>query len=419
MHTQYVTPEAALSSEDELRADGQYPHVNFLRWYAPVALVAVTFNLRAGLLTVGPVLPAIVRGLDLSPTESGLLTALPILVLGLASAAAVPVGRVLGWSGGLVFAMTLTAAGIWLRSDGNDVALFAGAALLGIGIGLANVFVPTLVKERFSGRIGLAMGLYSMLLTTGALIAVRLTPPLYAHFADWRPTLAAFAVPAFAAAAIASPLAFNGTRPHPRARGTSLWGNPVAWAVTAFMGLQSAFFYAFAQWAGALLSDRGIALPDIAADLGVFYFTQFIGALALPIALTKSGRQDLVAAAIVACAGASAVGILYGPPATIFACSALLGLAIGGVFAAALTFQVIRARTAQSAARLSSMAQCAGYIIASAGPLVLGLVSRWPDARLASTLWLTALAVFTTVAAVLAGRPRFVEDAPAALRASA
>jgi CP family cyanate transporter-like MFS transporter len=393
--------------------------VKFLRWYAPVALVAVTFNLRAGLLTVGPVLPAIVRGLALSPAESGVLTALPILVLGLASAAAVPVGRVLGWSGGLVFAMALTAAGIRLRSAGSDVTLFAGAALLGIGIGLGNVFVPTLVKERFSGRIGLAMGLYSMLLTTGALVAVKLTPPLFAHFGDWRPTLAAFALPAFVAAAVATPLAFEVQRPPARARGMSLWGNPVAWAVTAFMGLQSAFFYAFAQWAGALLADRGIGLVDIAADLGAFYFTQFMGALALPIALTKSGRQDLVAAAIVACAGAAAVGILYGPPAAIFACSAVLGLAIGGVFAAALTFQVIRARTASSAARLSSMAQCAGYIIASAGPLVLGLVSRWPNARFASMLWLVALALFTAVAAILAGRPRFVDDAALALPARA
>jgi CP family cyanate transporter-like MFS transporter len=272
--------------------------------------------------------------------------------------------------------------------------------------------VPTLVKARFSGRIGSAMGLYTMILTCGALAAINLSPKLLIDLGNWRPALAFWSLPAFVAAALAVPMAFDVMRPHPRVAGAGLWRNGTAWAVTAFMGLQSALFYAFAQWAGALLTGRGIALPAIAADLQVFYLTQFAGALTLPIVLTKSRRQDLVAAAIVGVTAVSIAGILYGPPPAIFVLCGIMGLGIGGEFAAALTFQVIRARTAENAARLSSMAQCAGYIIASGGPLVLGLVSRWPNARFASLLWLMLLAAMTITAAVLAGRPRFVDDVP-------
>jgi CP family cyanate transporter-like MFS transporter len=175
------------------------------------------------------------------------------------------------------------------------------------------------------------------------------------------------------------------------------------------MGLQSALFYSLALWLGALLAARGVSLGHVALDLTSFYFTQFLAALVAPVLLTRAPRQDVVAVVLVAGVGALIVAVLYGPAATIFASCAVLGFVIGAVFAVALTFQVIRARTAENAARLSSMAQCVGYLIASLGPLVLGLVNRMPDARLASTAWLLVLVVVTMIAGAVAGRPLFVD----------
>ena len=383
--------------------------MRFLRWYVPVVIVAVSLNLRPALLTLGPVLPQVQRALSLSPLGSGLLTALPILALGLASALAVPVARRLGFSGGLVFALALIGAGTLLRSAGGEGALYAGALVLGMGIGLGNVYVPTLVKARLAGRIGLAMGVYTMMLTTSALVSVSLTPALLAHFGDWKPTLAVWAVPAFLAMIVATPLLVDNIRPTRRVAGMGLWRNGLAWAVSAFMGLQSALFYALALWLGALIAARGVSLPQVAADLTAFYFMQFVTALGAPILLTKTRRQDIVAVVLVACVGAAIVAVLYGPIGAIFATCGILGLALGAVFAVALTFQVIRARTPENAARLSSMAQCVGYIIASLGPMVLGLVSHLDDALFASTCWLVALAVATMAAGSVAGRQSFVD----------
>jgi CP family cyanate transporter-like MFS transporter len=86
---------------------------------------------------------------------------------------------------------------------------------------------------------------------------------------------------------------------------------------------------------------------------------------------------------------------------------------MGGVFSVALTFQVIRARNTDNAARLSSMAQFIGYCIAAVGPLVLGFVSKWPDSRLASTVWLCLLVIITMGAGSIAGQPRVVDDGQA------
>lgn len=380
-----------------------------LRWYLPLVVVAATLNLRPALLTLGLVLPAVQRSLALSPFGAGALTALPILALGLASAVAVPVGRRLGWSGGLVFALALVGAGTLLRSTGSDVTLYAGALLLGIGIGLGNVFVPTLVKARLSSRIGLAMGMYTMMLTVGALISTSLTPVVFARFGDWRPTLAVWAFPAFAAALLAVPLLVDNVRPQDHVPGMGLWGKGLAWAVSAYMGLQSAIFYGVALWMGALIAARGQTLHDVAIDLTFFYFTQFLAALVAPVLLTKTRRQDVLAAAVAGTIGALIVAVLYGPATLIFWFCGLLGFAMGAMFGIALTFQVIRARSTDNAARLASMAQCVGYLIASLGPMVLGLVNRTADARLASTLWLLTLVLITMVSGALAGRPRFVD----------
>jgi CP family cyanate transporter-like MFS transporter len=178
------------------------------------------------------------------------------------------------------------------------------------------------------------------------------------------------------------------------------------------MGMQSASFYSVALWLGTLMTARGITLPAVAADLSIYYFMQVVTALLTPVLLTKTRRQDAMAAAIAAVNGALIVAVLYAPAGTSFALCALLGLSSGALFEVALTFQVIRARTADSAARLSSMALCVGYVIASLGPLVLGLVNHTANARLASALWLLVIAAITMIAGIFAGRPRFV-DAPA------
>jgi MFS transporter, CP family, cyanate transporter len=381
-----------------------------LRWYLPVVIVAATLNLRPALLTLGPVLPAVQRSLHLSPAGAGLLTALPIFALGFASAIAVPIGRRLGWSGALIFALLLVGIGTALRSAGTDLTLFAGALTLGIGIGLGNVYVPTLVKARLSAHIGLAMGVYTMMLTLGALISVSAMPALVAYFNDWRPTLAIWAVPAFVAALIALPLLIDNLYPQPHVAGKHFWRNGLAWAISIYMGLQSGFFYAIALWLGALIAARGLPLHDVAADLSVFYFTQFLAALVTPIALLKTRRQDIMAVLIVAANGALIVAILYGPLSLAFTFCAALGFMVGAMFGVALTFTVIRARTTDSAARLSSMALCVGYIIASLGPLVLGLVNHGANARLGSTIWLCFIVLLTMIASAIAGRQRFVDQ---------
>lgn len=376
------------------------------------ATVAFAFNLRPAIVTVGPLLLDVQRSLALSPFAVGALTSLPVFALGAASAIADKLGRRTGWGNGILLAAFLIFAGIALRSSGPVAAAFAGALLLGLGMGLGAVFVPALLKARAPGRLGAAMGVYTLTLVASAMISVAATPSIYRLFgADWRPALGVWSVPA-AIAVFAwiplrridiPPISSGGAR-------RSLWKNPLAWAVAANMAMQSTLFYSLVSWLATLLIARGVAVEAAAVDLSIFFLVQLISALAAPILLARTRRQGLLAASIAAVPGFGIVGALYGPIAWVPVWCALLGLALGAVFAFALSFLVLRAREPQAAAGLSGMAQTVGYLAASTGPLVLGIVRAAPDPRLASTLWMCALVVAAMVSASIAGRNAFVDE---------
>ena len=75
-----------------------------------------------------------------------------------------------------------------------------------------------------------------------------------------------------------------------------------------------------------------------------------------------------------------------------------------------LTLLALRARTSEGVAALSAFTQCAGYLIATAGPVLIGALHDLTDS------WTVPLAVTATTAAVMGllglrvARPRFLED---------
>jgi CP family cyanate transporter-like MFS transporter len=339
------------------------------------------------------------------------LTSLPVFALGAASAAADKIGRRTGWGNGILLAALLIFVGIVLRSSGSVAAAFAGALLLGLGMGLGAVFVPALLKARAPARLGAAMGAYTLTLVASAMISVAATPAIDRFFgADWKPALGIWAVPACLAVLAWIPLRRIDIPPISKRIGRmSLWKNPLAWAVAANMAMQSTLFYSLVTWLATLLIARGVPVAAAAVDLSIFFLVQLLSALVAPVLLARTRRQGLLASSIASVPGIAIVGALYGPLAWIPVWCALLGLALGAVFAFALSFLVLRAREPQAAAGLSGMAQTVGYLAASTGPLVLGIVRAAPDPRLASTLWMCALVVAAMVSASLAGRPAFVD----------
>ncbi len=126
-------------------------------------------------------------------------------------------------------------------------------------------------------------------------------------------------------------------------------------------------------------------------------------------ALATRGRDQRAANAggIIVCV-VGLLGCLLAPLWAVWGFAVLLGLSQGWLLAVALTVIVLRAPDARSTASLSGMAQSVGYLLASAGPLLAGLLHDWTGSWAslgALTLALGAAAVWTGIGA---GRDRLV-----------
>jgi CP family cyanate transporter-like MFS transporter len=212
-----------------------------------------------------------------------------------------------------------------------------------------------------------------------------------------------------------------------RAGSWSLLRQPLARQVTAYLGLQSVEFYSMAAWLPTLLHDSaGMSLARGGALLGVSNVLGAVAALAVPVQAGRMRTQRPLTTAVTLAYAVGLGGLLVAPGSAtvLWVCS--FGVAQGGGFALALTLIVLRSPSPLAAARLGGVAQCLGYLVASAGPLLLGALREATAAWVAPVALLLALlvpmawtgwgagrdAVLATDDAPLTGPPRASAGAP-------
>jgi CP family cyanate transporter-like MFS transporter len=375
---------------------------------AAVLLVAV--NLRTPLTAVPPILDAVRSDLGLSLSATGLLTALPLLCFGACGLLAPPLAR--RWSGDtvLLWCLALMAAGDLVRLAPQVGALFAGTLALGVAIAIANILVPAVIKRNHE-RPGPMIGLYAMMLNVGAALGAGLTVPLRATFGgSWRAALAFWAVPVVPAAVVWWRVARSARRqaieaPAPRMVSISLWRTPLAWRLTGLMGIQSTIFYSCLAWIPDILRDNGVSSRDAGLLLSIVMLVGLPTSLGMSILAGRTDDQRRLIASAGALWVAALLGLLL---ATTFAPAlwmALMGAAQGCCISLALALVVLRSADDAVAASLSGMSQSAGYLLASGGPVAVGLLHDLSGGWAVPIAGLLACVVALLICGIPAGRP--------------
>ena len=340
------------------------------------ALLLVSLNLRLVVAAVPPVLGEIRHATGLSSAGGGLLTALPVFCFGLAALAAPRLIRRFSMGPLLGLTMAAVICGCALRLAPSLFTLFAGTAVLGIGIAVGNVLLPGLIKRDFPVQRVLMTALYSVALAGGGAIAAGLTVPLeHATGIGWRLAITLWSVLAVLALILWIPHV-RGERAREAAtiqepvRG--LWRDPLAWWVSGFMGLQSFGFYALFSWLPTILRSHDMSATHAGWMLSYTSVFGMIGALTAPSLERRLRHPGVVLLICVALAGTGYVGLIAAPVSGSYLWCALIGLGQGAPLALALGYIVGRAPDSHHAAQLSMMAQSVGYLIASAGPFAMG-----------------------------------------------
>lgn len=342
------------------------------------AVLAVAFLLRAPITSVPPTLATLRADLHLSPALAGATTSLPLICFGVFAFAAPTVVARLGLERSMLLLLVPLAAGTVVRSLGGSAGaapFFLGTILIGCGIALGNVLVPSFIRSRFPAQMALLMGAYTAMLQISGAAGSTATAPLEHGLGwGWPAALGVWAVPAVLVLAWwvvvvrRTPGHDPGSMTPPTGLGT-IARRPLTWAITAFMGLQSLIFYTLVTWLPDQLMEHGLSASSAGAVLGLFSLLGIAGAFVAPrfatsrFALAWIGAVFGVQIVAVLCLGLGAV------PAVIAA--VVCGLAQGASFSSALTFVADQPHHADVPA-VSAIAQGTGYVVAAVGPILIG-----------------------------------------------
>ena len=144
-------------------------------------ILLIAANLRAPITGVAPVLAMIQASLGLGTAQAGLVTTLPLLAFALLSPVAPVLARRIGLERALFTALVLIGGGVALRSAGPLGCLYGGTAVIGAGIALGNVLLPSLLKRDFPARIATVTSAYALTMGVAAAVASATVFPLATH----------------------------------------------------------------------------------------------------------------------------------------------------------------------------------------------------------------------------------------------
>jgi CP family cyanate transporter-like MFS transporter len=343
-------------------------------------ILAVAFNMRGSITGLPPLFPELSKVAGMPVATEAALAAVPVLGFGAFSGAAPTLARKIGEERALGLALVLLIVGFGLRSAAPGALLFPGTIIASCAIAFLNVLLPSLIKRRRPERAGLLIGMYLMALTGGAVIGAVIAVPVFnaagGSAGAVRLTLGMWALPAAVAALVWAPqLRFRTSAAPAGRRGViAMSRHALAWQVTVFMGLQSLSYYATISWFPTMFTDHGIGAAAAGNLLALMNLGNAVTGLVMPVLAQRARDQRLLVTAAVLLIMIGITGSAFAPNAVVAVFVCLLGLGQGASLGLAVFMFTARTADGHSAAALSGFAQGVGYLIASAGPLLLGFL---------------------------------------------
>ncbi|MEU7746184.1 MFS transporter [Nonomuraea sp. NPDC049158] len=384
-----------------------------LVWLLVLGIVLAALNLRTAVTSVGPLLDQLAGALGMSSVGTGLLTTLPVLAFATVGAITPTLARRVGEHRLLLLALVTLGVGLLVRSLVGSAPVFllsSAVALSGGAVG--NVLIPTLIKRHFPGRTGIMTTVYTVALAVGTMLAAAATVPIERASGDWHIALGVWA--ALAAVAVIPWLALLRSEPERRigqedAGIRRLVRSKLAWMVAIYFGTQSMIAYIMFGWLATILTDGGYTTGQAGLLLGVFTALSIPVSILVPVLASRFRDQRPVVVGLVACYAIGFAGLWLAPISTAAVWVTFVAIGMGS-FPLALMMLALRTRTPETTAALSAFGQSAGYLIAGAGPLLVGVLHQMTGGWTLPYALMFAVLVVQLLTGLYAGRDRYLED---------
>jgi CP family cyanate transporter-like MFS transporter len=317
----------------------------------------------------------------------GALTTIPVVAMGAFALAVPSISARIGRTQTVWLAMALLVVAMSSRLAGEVPGVLPVSVLLaGVGIALAAGLVPGIVREQTPDAVGLATGLWTGSMFAGATAGAALTVPIANLTGSWTMALAVWAIPAALAWAVwtvvekpyrlsrsaGAPVAVAGLRTLP-------WRNRTAWALTAYLALNSIVFYSAVAWLAPSYAERGWSEEASGLLFGLFSAAQIAAAFLLPPMAERSAYRRVIFGLTVVGATIALVLIGLAPGFLPLLVLIVFGATHSGGFTIGLAMLSEYPRDGAGAARLTAMAFAVTYLFAAVGPVASGAILQWSN----------------------------------------
>ena len=367
------------------------------------ALFVVALALRPQISAIGPLVPGLIEEFGPSHAFLGLLTAIPVLCMGIFALVGPSVAGWFGNRSGIAVSVAILVASGVVRAlaPGAELVLLA---TVGVGIGTAVIgpILPMFVRDRMPGQMVGGTSSYASGTILGAALGAALAVPLATAFGGWRGALLAIAI--LSLLSIAVWLVVVRPRRHPapdggagsdsaaasRRRRLELprlpLRRPVAWAIGLLFALQSALFYGQTAWLASVYIERGWTAQNAALLAAAVNVASLVAIVAVPWGARRglSRRVMLTAAAASSTIGLTGVAAAPGPA---FLWAALLGAGLGMTFTLLLTLPTDISEHPRDVGGAAALMFLVGYLLASIAPSALG-AARDATGDFGASIWL-------------------------------
>jgi CP family cyanate transporter-like MFS transporter len=347
------------------------------------AMVVIAMALRPGIASIGPVLPLISREFSLSHATASLLTTIPTLLMGLLALPAPWLARRFGRNGVLVGSLVLLFVSMVARSFVSDVAmLLLTTAGVGAGIAISGTLFAGMIKARFPTKVAMMMSIYATALAGSTTISAATTGTIAAFArangsSGWRIGTGIWSPVALIAICAALAILIwerrelaNTTAKAVRAARLPLMSR-TAWLVALFFACDNFLFFALLAWTSPMYREHGLSAAS--ADLVLATYTVAF-TVAIPVfgLLSRAHDRRGWLAICAALAGAGTLGIALAPLLMPHVWIAIAAFGLGGGFTLGMTLPLDNAHSADEGNTWNAFVMTVGYLLAAAGPLLVG-----------------------------------------------
>lgn len=351
-------------------------------FFVLLSILLLSLNLRPSIAAIGPLIQSISDATHVNSVGIGLLTTIPVLMMGLGAIYAARIRQQLGERGGVAIGGGVIALACLIRVGADSpYGLFASAVLVGLGIAVIQSLLPGFIKRNFGASTSKVIALYSTGIVVGAAIGSGTAAALESRL-GWLGTLAIWSLPAVVATAIWW-LASGSSQHEARSAGSAttnsaaparvaFWRIPRCWSLLLFFGIGTGAFMLAMAWLSPFYI--GLGLTKGVAGWLLSVLTVFEAATALVLSLTINRFPDrralLVASLLLVAAGF--VALIVAPLEVPYVAVSLLGVGIGILFPLSIIVAMDHLKDPTMAGDFTAFVQGGGFIIASLVPLTAG-----------------------------------------------